>query len=73
MAADCCDAPYVLLVDGLATTTKHLRDDVGLHIVLVIVVEDDEAETLDRDSLCLLRVMEFPVVVYDLTKLDSSC
>ena len=41
------DTPHELLVDTIVNAVEHFADDVGAYVVLVVLVDDDEAEAGD--------------------------
>lgn len=57
-----------LFVDGAIVALKHLGNDVGAHVALVIWIQDNVAESCYRDLFCLLETMILPVVLDALTE-----
>ena len=64
--------PNILLQYRSTLALKHLAYDVGAHIVLVIVAEDNVLEAWDANFLGLFCAKILPMIINALTKLHSS-
>ena len=69
MPANFDNTPNKLLLNQAILTLKHLGDDIGAHVVLVCIGEDDISEASYRYFFGLLNTVVLPVVLDALAKL----